>query len=169
MDFTLLVLALLLPQDPQPDPAARKVNVTGAWYVKGPNWRSDTVEKAEEGDDVTVLGTEGKYSKVKLKKKDLTAYIESASLVPPEKFIRKKTDEKEGQALSAQGAEATRGVNQKMEDEYRSQGGPARDQSYKDLDAWLSRPSYYSDRAQLVARLKEFQKEGKLGEHSPVK
>ena len=169
MDITLLALALLLPQEQQPDPAARKVNVTGAWFVKGPSWRSDPVEKAVEGDEVTLLGTEGKYSKVRLKRKDLIVYIESASLVTPEKFVRKATDEKEGQALSAQGAEATRGVNEPMEREYRSQGGPAREQSYKDLDAWLLRPTYFSDRAQLVARLKEFQKEGKLGEHSPVK
>jgi len=33
----------------------------------------------------------------------------------------------------------------------------------------MARPSYYSDRARLIARLKEFQKEGKLGEYSPVK
>jgi len=168
MNVGVLVLALLLPQEP-PEGAARKVNVTGAWYIKGPNWRSDPVEKAKDGDDVTVLGVEGKYSKVLVKRTSLTAWIESALLVPPEKFTRKESDEKEGQKLSAQGAEATRGVNEDMEREYRSQGGAEREQAYKDLDSWILRPSYLADRAKLVARLKEFQKEGKLGEHSPVK
>jgi hypothetical protein len=170
MDFTLLVLALLLPQEQQPDPAAaRKVNVTGAWYLKGPSWRSDPIEKAADGDEVTLLGTEGKYSKVRLKKKDLTAYIESTALVTPEKFVRTEADEKVGTKASAQAMEAQRGVNEDMERKYRSQGGAEREQSFKDLDAWLLRPSYLSDRARLVARLKEFQKEGKLGEYSPVK
>ena len=170
MNLGVLVLALLLPQEQEPDPAsARKVNVTGAWYIKGPNWRSDPVEKAVEGDEVTLLGTEGKYSKVRLKKKDLTAYIESGALVTPDKFIRTEADEKVGTKASAQAMEAQRGVNEDMEREYRTQGGDVREQAYKDMDAWLLRPSYLSDRAKLVARLKEFQKEGKLGEHSPVK
>ena len=169
MDIALLVLALLLPQEQQPDPAARKVNVSNAWYLKEPKALSDVIEKAQDGDDVTLLGTEGKYSKVKLKKKDLTAYIASVALVPPEKFHRSDADEKVGTKASAQAMEAQRGVNEDMERKYRSQGGPEREQSFKDLDAWLGRPSYYSDRAQLVARLKEFQKEGKLGEYSPVK
>jgi hypothetical protein len=169
MNVGVLVLALLLLQEQQPEPAARKVNVTKAYYLAAPNWRSNAVEKAVEGDEVTVLGTEGKYSKVRLKKKDLTAWIESTALVTPEKFIRSEADEKVGTKASAQAMEAQRGVNEDMEREYRSQGGAARDQSYKDLDAWLLRPTYFSDREKLVARLKEFQKEGKLGEHSPVK
>jgi len=168
MNVGVLVLALLLPQD-QPDPAARKVNVTNAWYIKEPKSLSEVIEKAQEGDEVTVLGTEGKYSKVKLKKKDLTAYITSTSLVTPEKFVRSSEDEKVGSKASAQAMEAQRGVNEDMERKYRSQGGAEREQSFKDLDAWLARPTYFSDRAQLVARLKEFQKEGKLGEFSPVK
>jgi hypothetical protein len=170
MNVGVLFLALLLPQEQQPaDPAARKVNVTKAWYLKGPKWSADPIEKAEEGDEVTVLGTEGKYSKVRLKKKDLTAWIDSTALVTPDKFLRSESDEKVGTKASAQAMEAQRGLDQNMEREYRSQGGPAREQSFKDLDAWMARPSYYSDRARLIARLKEFQKEGKLGEYSPVK
>jgi len=172
MDVAGFALALLLalPQEAPPrDPNDRKVNVKSAWYVKGPSWRSDPVEKAEDGDDVTVLGVEGKYSKVLVKKNKLTAYIDSTALVMPEKFVRSAADEKEGQKLAAQGLEGQRGVDEKVEKEYRSQGGPQREQSFKDLDSWMLRPSYKDDRAKLVARLKEFQKEGKLGEHSPVK
>jgi uncharacterized protein YgiM (DUF1202 family) len=171
MNAGVLFLALLLPQEQQqPDPAAaRKVNVTKAWYLKGPKWSADPIEKAEEGDEVTVLGTEGKYSKVRLKKKDLTAWIDSTALVTPDKFVRSESDEKVGTKASAQAMEAQRGIDENMEKEYRSKGGAAREQSFKDLDAWMARPSYYPDRARLVARLKEFQKEGKLGEYSPVK
>jgi hypothetical protein len=89
--------------------------------------------------------------------------------VVPQKFVRSAADEKEGQKLAAQGLEGQKGLNSDVEKEYRSQGGPERDQSFKDLDAWILRPAYRGDRAALVARLKEFQQEGKLGDHSPVK
>jgi hypothetical protein len=168
MDVAGLALTLLLAL-PQQDPSDKKVNVKSAWYLKAPSWRGDPIEKAQDGDDVAILGVEGKYSKVRVKRNNLTAYIESTSLIAPEKFSRSAADEKEGGKLAAQGLEGQRGLNDDMEKEYRSQGGPERDKSYKDLDAWMLRPAFRADRAKLVARLKEFQQEGKLGEHSPVK
>jgi len=168
MDVAGLVLALLLGLVPQ-ETKERKVNVANAWYVDGPKWSSKPLEKALDGDDVTVLGVEGKYSRVLVKRTNLTAYIESALLVPPEKFTRNVTDEKEGSKYSGQAAEATRGVNEPMEKEYRSAGGAAVEQSYKDLEALLARRLAAGDRAKMIARLKEFQQEGKLGEYSPVK
>jgi hypothetical protein len=168
MDVAGLVLALFLAL-PQEDPPDRRVNVKEAWYVKAPNWRSEPVEKAQDGDKVTILGVEGKYCKVLIERTKVTAYIESTALVVPQKFVRSAADEKEGQKLAAQGLEGQKGLNSDVEKEYRSQGGPERDQSFKDLDAWMLRPAYRGDRAALVARLKEFQQEGKLGDHSPVK
>src|SRR5262245_20346190 len=168
MDVSGLMLTLVLALSPQ-ESAERKVTMKEAWYLKAPNWKSTPLEKAQDGDDVTVLGVEGRYSKVTVKRNNLTAYIESTALILPEKFSRSAADEKEGQRLAAQGLEGQKGLNPETEKEYRSQGGPARDQSYRDLDAWLLRPSYKGDRGALVARLKEFQQEGKLGEHSPVK
>lgn len=168
MDVAGVVLALLLGLVPQ-ESKERKVNVANAWYVDGPKWSSKPLEKALDGDDVTIVGVEGKYSKVLVKRNNLTAYIESALLVPPEKFTRKQSDEKEGQKYSAQGAEATRGVNEAMEKEYRSAGGAAVEQSYKEMEALMARRLVAGDRAKMIAKLKEFQQEGKLGEYSPVK
>ena len=168
MDVAGALLALLLAVSLQESPD-RKVNVSNASYVDGPTWRSKTVEKAKDGDDVTVLAVEGKYSKVLVKRTKVTAWIESALLVPPEKFVRKESDEKEGQKLAGQSAEATRGINEPMEREYRTQGGPEREASYVALEALLARRLVAQDRDKMVARLKEFQQEGKLGDHSPVK
>jgi hypothetical protein len=168
MDVAGVVLALLLGLVPQ-ESAERKVNVANAWYVDGPKWSSKPLEKAPDGDDVTVLAVEGKYSKVLIKRNKVTAYIESALLIAPEKFTRKQTDEKEGSKYGGQAAEATRGVNEAMEKEYRSAGGAAVEQSYKELEALMTRRLVAGDRAKMIARLKEFQQEGKLGEHSPVK
>jgi hypothetical protein len=168
MDVAGFVLALLLGLDPQ-ESKERRVNVSNAWYVDGPKWSSKPLEKAPDGDPVTVVAVEGKYSKVLVKRNNLTAYIESALLIEPEKFTRKSSDEKEGAKYAAQGAEATRGVNEAMEKEYRSAGGAAVEQSYKELEALMARRLVAGDRAKLIARLKEFQQEGKLGEHSPVK
>lgn len=160
------VLALLLALQETGD---QKVNKKEAWFVKGPSWRSDPVRKADDGEDVTVSAIEGKYSKVTAKKDSLTAYIESTALIAPAKWSRSAADEKEGQKLAAQGLEGQKGLNPDVEKEYRSAGGASRDQAYKDLDALMLRPGYKPDRAALVKRLREFQKEGKLGDDSPVK
>ena len=168
MDVAGIVLALLLGLHPQ-ESKERRVNVANAWYLDGPKWSSNPIEKAQDGDEVTVLSVEGKYSKILVKRNKLTAYIDSALLVPPEKFVRSSTDEKEGSKYGGQAAEATRGVNEAMEKEYRSAGGAAVEQSYKDLEALMARRLVAGDRAKMIARLKEFQQEGKLGEHSPVK
>jgi uncharacterized protein YgiM (DUF1202 family) len=168
MDVAGLVLVLLLGLVPQ-DSKERKVNVSNAWFLDGPKWSSKPLEKAQDGDVVTVLAVEGKYSKVLVKRNNLTAYIESALLIEPEKFTRNVTDEKEGSKYSGQAAEATRGVNEAMEKEYRSAGGAAVEQSYKELEALMARRLVAGDRARLISRLKEFQQEGKLGESSPVK
>ena len=150
-------------------PNDRKVTMKEAWFLKGPSRLADGIRKAEDGEDVTILSPEGKYTKVTVKKDNLTAYILATALIAPEKFSRSAADEKEGAKLAAQGLEGQKGLNPDTEKEYRSQGGASRDQAYKDLDAWMARPAYKGDRPALEARLRQFREEGKLGEYSPVK
>jgi uncharacterized protein YgiM (DUF1202 family) len=160
-----------------PDPAQdnadllgeKKVTVKTAWFLKGPSWSGEQARLAEDGEDVTVISVKGKYSQVTTKKDNLTVWIISSALIAPEKFSRSAADEKEGQKLAAQGLEGQKGLNPETEKEFKSAGGPAREKAYADLDALMARPTYKSDRTQLVAKLKEFRQEGKLGEFSPVK
>jgi hypothetical protein len=168
----LTVLAGVLPDAPQDEAellGEKKVCVKTAWFTKAPSWSAEPARKAEDGEDVTVTALKGKYSQCTAKSDKLTAWIASNALTPPEKFSRSAADEKEGQKLAAQGLEGQKGLNPDTEKEYRSQGGPERDNAYKEMDAWLARPSYREDRAALIARLKEFRQAGKLGEFSPVK
>lgn len=165
----ILTVLLGLPADPSEGVGERKVNKKESWFMDAPNWRSKPLHKAEDGEDVTVVEDLGKYSKVTVKRLNLTAFIESTALIEPKGWSRSAADEKEGSKMAAQGLEGQKGLNPDVEKEYRSAGGPSRDQSYKDLDAMMTRPPYKGDRAALVDRLKDFQKQGKLGDHSPVK
>jgi uncharacterized protein YgiM (DUF1202 family) len=163
----LLMVVLTLPlQDLVGD---RKVNTKEAAFMKGPSRISGVHRKAEDGEDVTVIGVEGKYAKVTVKKDGATAYIIASALIEPEKFKRSAADEQESQRLVAQGLEGQKGLNPDTEKEYRSQGGASREQAYKEMEAWMARPSYKGDRSALEAKLKDFRQEGKLGEYSSVK
>jgi hypothetical protein len=162
----LIVLAL---QEPNPLLGEKKVQVKESWFYKGPTRTSDPLRKADHGEEVTVSVTEGSYSQTTAKKDGLRAYITSVSLTPKEKFSVSAADQKEGEKLAAQGLEGQRGLNPPTEMEYRSQGGPAREKSYKDLEALMERPSAKADRPGLEKSLKEFRQGGKLGEFSPVK
>jgi uncharacterized protein YgiM (DUF1202 family) len=167
----LLTALAAFPPETLQDPGLgeKKVTMKEAWFLKGPSRLSGTLRKAEDGEDVTVLSVDGKYSKVTVKKDSLEAYILSSALIAPEKFSRSASDEKEGQKLAAQGLEGQKGLNPETEKEFKSAGGASREQAYVDLDALMARPSYKSDRAALEAKLKDFRQEGKLGEFSPVK
>jgi len=163
----LLMVVLTLPlQDLIGD---RRVNTKEAAFMKGPSRISGVIRKAEDGEDVTVTAVEGKYAKVTIKKDGTTAYIVAAVLIEPEKFKRSAADEQESKRLVAQGLEGQKGLNPDTEKEYRSQGGAGREQAYKDMEAWMARPSYKGDRQTLESRLKDFRQEGKLGEYSSVK
>lgn len=168
----LTVLSGVFP-DPGQDNAdllgEKKVTMKTAWFTKGPSWSSEQVRLAVDGEDVTVIAVKGKYSQVTTKSDNLTVWISSTALIPPDKFKRSAADEKEGQKLAAQGLEGQKGLNPETEKEFKSAGGASREKAYADLDALMARPAYKADRAVLVAKLKEFRQEGKLGEFSPVK
>ena len=163
----MVLVALSLQEDLSGD---RKVNTKEAAFMKGPSRISGVLRKAEDGEDVTVLGVEEKkWAKVTIKKDGATAYIVASALIEPEKFKRSAADEKESQRLVAQGLEGQKGLNPDTEKEYRSTGGAEREKAYKDMEAWLERPAYKGDRGALEAKLKDFRQEGKLGEYSSVK
>jgi|ERR1041384_8359521 hypothetical protein len=145
----------------------RKINTKDAWYLKAP-MRGAEMWKAEDGDEVTVVAVQGKYVKVTIKKDGKTAFVDKTVLIPADKWSRSVSDEKEGNKMAAQGLEGQKGLNPETEKEWKSQGGPARDKAYKDLDSVSSQPSYKNDRPTLESRLKEFRQAGKLGEFSPV-
>jgi uncharacterized protein YgiM (DUF1202 family) len=170
----LTVLAAVLPepetlQDDKELLGEKKVTMKTAWFTKGPSWSSEQVRLAEDGEDVAVVAVKGKYSQVTARKDNLSAWIVSSALIPPEKFSRSAADEKEGQKLAAQGLEGQKGLNPETEKEFKSAGGASREKAYADLDALMARPGYKAERPTLVAKLREFRREGKLGEFSPVK
>ncbi|HXX94445.1 MAG TPA: hypothetical protein VEN81_12485 [Planctomycetota bacterium] len=160
--------ALLAPQEESPL-GDKKVNIKTAWYLKGPSRLSEVAGKAGDGDEVTVLAIEGRYAKVTVKKTGETLYIDKTALIAPTKWQRSAGDEKEGNTMAAQGLEGQKGLNPETEKEWKSQGGPAREKAYADLDRVMALPDYRSDRQKLEDRLKEFRRSGKLGEFSPVK
>ena len=168
MVFAAAFLTLLAPALAD-DLGDKKVTMKEAWFYKTASRLGEVLRKAEDGEDVTVVAVEGRYSKVTVKKDGLAGFILTAALIAPEKFSRSASDEKEGQKMAAQGLEGQKGLNPETEKEFKSAGGASREQAYADLDALMARPSYRADRAKLEAKLKEFRQEGKLGEFSPVK
>jgi hypothetical protein len=145
----------------------QKVNMKSAWFLSAPA-RGAELRKAEDGEEVTVVAVEGKYAKVRIKKDGSTAYIIKTALVAPKQWQRSAGDEKEGNTMAAQGLEGQKGLNPETEKEWKSQGGPAREKAYADLDRVTAMPGYKDDRRTLEAKLREFRKAGKLGEFSPV-
>jgi hypothetical protein len=162
-------LAALLAVQDETLQGDQRVNVKTGWYLKMPSRLAESVGKANDGDEVTVLGVEGKYAKVTVKKTGMTAYIDKSVLIPPQKWARSAADEKEGKEMAAQGLEGQKGLNPDTEKEYRSQGGPRTEKAYRDLDALMARPDYKDERPKLEAQLAAFRKAGKLGEFSSVK
>jgi uncharacterized protein YgiM (DUF1202 family) len=163
-----LLSALLAAQD-DAELGDKKVNIKTAWYLKGPSRLSEVVGKAEDGDEVTVLAIEGRYAKVTVKKTAATLYIDKTALIASKQWQRSAGDEKEGNTMAAQGLEGQKGLNPETEKEWKSQGGPAREKAYADLERVMAMPDYRGDRQKLEERLKEFRRTGKLGEFSPVK
>jgi hypothetical protein len=167
----ILALALLL-QDADPPLGEKKVQTKEAWFYKGPSRGTGPLRKAEDGEEVTVSAVEGlngRWSKSQAKKDNLQGYILSSALIAKERHKVSAADQKEGEKLAAQGLEGQRGLNEPTEREYRSSGGPAREKSFQELEALMTRPAGRLDRAALEQSLKEFRDGGKLGEYSPVK
>lgn len=164
----VIVWGLLPPLQDEALIGEQKINTKAAWFLSAPARGSET-RKAEDGEDVTVVSVEGKYAKVTIKKDGSTAYIVKHVLIPAKQWQRSAGDEKEGNSMAAQGLEGQKGVNPETEKQWRSKGGPARDQAYSDLDRTMASPEYKGDRPKLEAKLKEFRQTGKLGEFSPVK
>jgi hypothetical protein len=162
-------LMALLAQQADPLIGEQKVNVKTGWYLKSPSRLAESLGRANDGDEVTVLAVEGKYAQVTIKKTGMTAYIDRTVLIAPQKWTRSAADEKEGKALAAQGLEGQKGLNPDTEKEYRSQGGPKTEKAYQDLDALIARPSYKEERPKLESQLAAFRKAGNLGEFSSVK
>ncbi len=163
----LIAAALLAAQAADEAPGPRKINVRTAWFYKEASRLSETVRQAEYGETVTVTAFSGKFAQVVLREGG-EAFVFRSALVPPEGFKPGPANEEEIMRLKAQGYEAGR-FDPETEKKYREQKGPAIDAAYRQLDAFEARALGRAGRPVLEGLLKDFRREGRLGEFANVR
>ena len=171
MVFWAPLLAVLLPmlppaQDQDDTLGPKKVQVQNASYNKVPNTTRGYIADAKMGDDVTVLGYEGSFAKVK-RADGTECYIARSALVAPEKFSRGSSNEKQKGEASAQSFEAGR-FDEETQAKYAKDKGPQMQEAFRNVDRWEARQAWITQRATLSQRMDEFRKLGKLAEYTAV-
>jgi len=162
------ILAALSPaQDEESPLGLKKVNVRAGKFYESANPRGPVVRKAVYGEEVKVTEVKGSFSKVVLGE-GREAYIAASALIPREKFKPEAANEEELGKLTAQGYEAGR-FDPETEKKYREQKGPAMDAAYKQLEALEARAFNRGDAAAVEQVLKDFRRDGRLGEFANVK
>ncbi len=161
----LLFLAGIPGDEKAPSPLGEKVvQMREAAFYRGASRLSGVVRKAEYGETVNVTAVEGRFSRVAFADGS-EAFLLSSALLPREKFVPAPANEEEKMRLKAQGYEAGR-FDAETEKKYREEKGKDMDRAYTQLDGLESRRI---PRAELERRLRDFRREGKLGEFSNVK
>lgn len=165
----LVGMFVTLQEEPKGLPPGKYiVDAEEAVFYKGPGRMTGIARKVLQGEEVQILSWENRWHRVRFKD-GVEAYSSGGFFTPPEKFKVSSSDEKRVKELTAQGYEATRGFDKETEEEYRRSKGSATDQAFQKVDALEKKPPVRLDREALERALAEFRRQGKLGEHSPVR
>jgi hypothetical protein len=173
MAFAASFLTVLLPLLPasmvqeEDTLGPKKVNVQNAAYSQVPSTIRKLLGPAAIGDEVTVLGYEGSFARVK-RPDGTECYIAKSALIPSEQYTKAPANEKQMAEMKGQGYEAGR-FDPETEASYRKEKGPEMDKAFKNVDTWEARQAWISDKMSLAKKMEAFQKAGKLAEFSSVK
>ncbi len=180
-----VVLAAFAPQDKkeqEPIPGKYRVNVRGANFLEEASSLAEPVRKAVHGEEVEVVAftKNGKQTWAKCHLREgKTAFISARSLLGNKEFETQAEGSSEAGAAAAEGYRGSR-FDPATEEKYRTEKnlGPA----YQQVDAWCGRPEeknaktgavspalpgkpvWRNDRGAMLRILREFRKDGKLGE-----
>lgn len=161
--FALLLSSGMAEETVSREAGPRIIHAQGA-FCRIPHSSRKVIRDAELGEKVEVLGWEGNFAKVKVDGVD--GFIHHSAFTADLEHKPGPVNEKDMEAKAKKGYEAGR-FDPKTEKE-RMQLQPNLKPAYAKVDALQERQKWAQNRADLSARLDEFQKKGGLGEHVAV-
>ena len=163
----LTVLLPLSPEDLDATTGIKTVTVVSASLSLIPNATRKVIAEAKQGDEVTVVGYDGGFARIK-RSDGPDLYIARTALLPKEKYVKAPANEKQMMEMKGQGYEAGR-FDPETENSLRRERGPEMGKAYDGVNAWEERQAWVSNKIQLSKHLDEFRKAGKLAEYTAVK
>lgn len=182
MGTVILALFLIHQEEPKFEPGPYKVKVRQAAFHAEASSLSDVVRKAKYGEEVNLTGT-ARNGKVLWAQVEIDggkkAFIVAKSLVTPKEFKEQAEGSEESGSMAAEGYKGSR-FDPKTEEGYSQKQnlGPAyakvndwcgqpeaKDENGKVVKPYLpGKPAWKNDRASMLLVLRQFRRDGNLGE-----